>query len=79
MPKKTEITLEQIERLRHTLGDETCYRNHFCADEGHTDLPDLEKLVEKGLMTKRAGRDWQGGGYVFHVTEEGKKYAFPQN
>lgn len=42
------------------------YRNHFCASEGHSDLPTLLTLQNKSFMKQSEGT------WYFHVTELGE-------
>jgi len=69
-------TDSEVEILRHTLGlkrGDVAYRNHFCADVGHDDMPQLESLVSKGLMRKRA--DPLAPGFVYYATAQGIEAA----
>jgi len=70
-----EISEAERHVLLHSLGGLKAYRNHFCTDSGTDDYPVCSDLVEKGLMSVRKGNDMTGGGYIFHVTEAGKKVA----
>jgi hypothetical protein len=70
------VSSRHIELLEHSLGDKTHYRNFFLASEGHSDSPQLEELVEMGLMVKKTAPEWLCGDTVYHVTDEGKKKAF---
>lgn len=75
--KIKNVTFKQIEDMKHTIGfsDEKVkgtkyrkyepYRNFF--DAGDVDIPDMEKLVEIGLMTKSRDR-W------YHVNDDGKRF-----
>lgn len=71
-----EVTKEERHILQHSLGGREMYRNHFCTNEDTVDYPACEKLVEKGLMQRRKAADWQGGGLIYNVTDEGKAVAF---
>lgn len=76
----TTTTDQELDVLRHTLGlkrGDVAYRNHFCADVGHEDMPALESLVSKGLMRKRA--DPIAAGFVFYATAQGIEFARSQN
>ncbi len=61
--------------IEHSLGinsrNKTPYRNHFCAGEGHADLPYIKSLVALGFMrashTINDGRDT-----IYVVTDAGK-------
>lgn len=74
-----EITPREMSIMRHSLGldyQDSAYRNNFVAGPGHSDMPYLESLVSKGLMTKRLYTpDEINESYVYHVTEIGKKIA----
>ena len=66
-----------MDLLRHTLGDETCYRNHFCAGPNHYDWEKLQVLVRAGYMVSRPAPSWcEGGEVIFHATETGKAAAW---
>jgi hypothetical protein len=56
------LNKQQLHILQHTLGlneygehqgKAEGYRNHFCADEGHSSWGDLITLVDAGYMIKR--------------------------
>lgn len=71
--KQYNISLEQIEVIRHALGsghstdtEKWGWRNYFHA--GEEDVPLLMSLVEQGLMVRP--RD-----LYFMVTEEGMKFV----
>jgi len=69
-------TEQELEILRHTLGlkrGDVAYRNHFCADEGHDDMPILQSLETKGLMKRRS--DPLAPGFVFWATAQGIEAA----
>ncbi len=53
------------------------YRNHFVAGAGHLDVPELDGLVERGLMSKREpAPGWlPGGSIVYVVTDAGRALA----
>ena len=60
--------------LQHMLGADDRYkkkqwgfRNHFCAGEGHTDLPDLFEMENLGLV--KSGSTM--GGLTFWATKKG--------
>ena len=67
--------------LHHTLGITRPgvakpYRNHFVAGEGHADMPEIERLVEAGLMKQAPAPAFAGqGGKLFVVTEKGVQVA----
>lgn len=70
-------TEAQRKLLKHTLGlnrsNGTPYRNHFVSGAGDADLPDLESLVEQGLMYRRVNLPAFSNpdDIVFHVTDAG--------
>jgi hypothetical protein len=72
-----ELTTRQIELARHALGlpnrRRCSYRNHFVADESHSDRPDWEEMVQKGAARKHKVR-WMVGD-VFVLTPEGARAA----
>jgi hypothetical protein len=70
------VSGRHLELLEHTLGNETHYRNYFLASDGHHDTPELEELVEMGLMVKQDATSWSCGDTVYFATEEGKGLAF---
>lgn len=75
--KIQSVTFKQIGNMKHTIGFDNQkikgtkhrryepYRNFF--DAGADDIPDMEKLVEIGLMTK--SRE-----HLYHVNDDGKKF-----
>ena len=75
--KIQRVTFKQIDDMKHTIGFDDIkvkgtkhrryepYRNFF--DAGDADIPDMEILVEIGLMTKSRER-W------YHVNDDGKKF-----
>lgn len=80
MLSATPITDKQYQLLWHTLGvtptSREPYRNHFVAGSGHSDLADLEQLVELELMCKaRKPAFLHQNDIVFAVTELGKTVA----
>ena len=71
---------EELQILRHALGIGDCgtkppYRNHFVTGEASIDHPHCMALVERGLMTRRAGNALSGGDEIFSVTSEGRLAA----
>lgn len=73
--------MSDLSLLHHALGindpmhpEREPYRNHFVADEGHDDIPALERLESRGLMERSNPPDFCGG-WVFTVTEAGKAKA----
>lgn len=73
-------TARQIALLHHTLGlrpeQREGHRNHFVAGPGHHDMPDLETLVQLGLMTRsRTPAFCDPGDIVFRTTESGRALA----
>ncbi len=75
--KIQSVTFKQIDDMKHAIGFDNRkvkgtkyrryepYRNFF--DAGDADMPDMEKLVELGLMTK-SRECW------YHVNDDGKKF-----
>ena len=69
-----KLTIAEKHVLNHSLcgssRERKVYRNWFDADEGHSDMPHIKRLMELGLMVKG-----QSGGQLFgtlyHVTAEG--------
>lgn len=75
-----EISQQQLDLLHHTLGlrpdQRKSYRNHYVAGPGHYAMPDLEALVTLELMARgRTPAFCDPTDVVFHVTEEGERYA----
>jgi transketolase N-terminal domain/subunit len=73
---ESKTTFQQMGLLHHTLGlsarQREPFRNHFVASDGHSDLPNLLVLVEKGLMKEYAAPDFLGGGSrLFKATQFG--------
>ena len=74
------VTTQQVGLLHHTLGlrvdSRTPYRNHFVADAGHHDMPNLQALVGLGLMAlSTTPKFCNASDIVFHVTDAGKALA----
>lgn len=68
------MTLSEKEHhvLAHSTAWPKCYRNHFCASEGHHDWETLQVLCARGLMAVgRQPGPLSGGDTVFIVTDEG--------
>ncbi len=75
--KIQSVTFKQIDDMKHTIGFNNRkvkgtkyrryepYRNYF--DAGNADIPDMEKLVEIGIMTK--SRE-----HLYHVNDDGKRF-----
>lgn len=57
---------QRSKRKRDKKLPDDFYRNYFNASEGHSDMPILKALCERGLM-------FQGAPDYYHVTEAGKK------
>lgn len=58
--------------LEHSTAWPKCYRNHFCASEGHHDWEALQSLCKRGLMcVSRKPGELSGGDTVFIVTVDG--------
>ena len=72
------ISIEQGDLLKHTLGDESCYRNYFLTDAEAKDFPLLTDLVDKGYMTHRTAPSWVCGNELFQATDKGKLAAYPE-
>ncbi len=73
-------TQYQLGLLHHTLGvtpeRREPYRNHFVAGRGHSDLPDLQVLVDAGLMERSPKPGFLAADdTVFRVTDAGRVYA----
>jgi hypothetical protein len=65
---------EERHVIEHSLGLSRwprSYRNHFCAGEGHDDMPYIKSLIELGFMrashTINDGRDT-----IYVVTDAGR-------
>jgi hypothetical protein len=76
----TALTAQQVDLLHHTLGlsvdRREPYRNHFVADEGHHDMPNLQALLALGLMAlSPTPKFCNASDIVFHVTDAGKALA----
>ncbi len=68
------LTAAEIDVMRHTLGLDRAaeaYRNYFCAEPGHADMPTILDLVAKGLM-RSAGTINDGRDTIYRVTEPGR-------
>lgn len=66
--------------LQHTIGADEFGRirgdrNYFVTGEGSTDYPTCVSLVERGLMSRRAGSAITGGDDWFSVTPAGKEFV----
>jgi hypothetical protein len=72
------ITNYQRSLMEHTLGGpdpKKWFRNHFVANDGHTDLPDIRELEKQGMMREvKAPSFCSSGTLVFIVTETGKDF-----
>jgi hypothetical protein len=69
------MTKEQYEVLRHTLGlnrEDEPYRNHY-ADESDAKIPN--ELVDKGMMVKGDPHPMCGGLCFYQATNFGKEIA----
>ena len=74
-----QLSLDQINLLRHTLGNESMYRNYFANGSASEYTNDLDGLVGKGLMTVRRAEDWPSwcNQYdIYKCTNKGKEIAF---
>lgn len=70
----------ELHILRHALGVgeggwERSYRNHFVTGEGGSDHVLCMALVQRGLMTRRAGNAITGGSDIFTATAAGRTAA----
>ncbi|EOD9063920.1 TPA: hypothetical protein NII19_006765 [Pseudomonas aeruginosa] len=77
---QVSIPEQQLRLLHHTLGlrpdQRESHRNHYLAGPGHYAMPDLEALVKVELMVVgRTPAFCDPTDVVFHVSEEGKRYA----
>jgi len=63
-----DITAAERKIMAHSLGmkdgNKRPYRNYFCAEDGHTDMPLIRSLIAKGMM-------FEGRGGFYHVTDAG--------
>jgi len=73
------ITEAHLDILRHATGldrSKEAYRNYFCADEHHSDMPLINDLVAAGLM--RAARKINDGrDTIYIVTQAGASKIIP--
>lgn len=78
MSDPIDITIEQLEKLRHALGlnyDAEPTRNYFHSGAEGQDA-DLMALKEAGLMYVRPAPAFcEDGDVVYHATDAGKAYA----
>lgn len=69
------IELSQAEEhvLRHALtgGTSKVYRNYFVAGPGHTEMPQLLRLIELGFMERSHPMELLGGDAVYRCTPAG--------
>lgn len=74
------VTPAQLGLLHHTLGlsmhQRAESRNFFLSSGGHPDQANLLALTAAGLMSHQPAPSWTCGDDLFHVTEEGRQYAF---
>jgi DNA-binding PadR family transcriptional regulator len=65
---------EERQIIEHSLGlgrAKESYRNHFCAGDDHSDMPQINSLVQLGFM--RASHKINGGrDTIYVVTDAGK-------
>lgn len=73
------ITKNQKHLLQHTLGDKSCYRNHYCSTPDSKEFDDLCELVEIGLMHVARWPDWMGGYDTFWATKAGVEKAWEED
>lgn len=67
------LTTEHLDIMRHSLGTDrqpTPYRNYFCAEDGHSDMPLIRDLMEAGCM-RLSHRINQGRDGIYVVTDKG--------
>ena len=72
MKSDPAVTQKQLDLMRHTCGISQTgrpYRNHFSADDGHSDINDLYALAGMGLMT--VGLSSSSPDKVFCLTNRG--------
>ena len=73
MSETVQLSEKERHVLEHSLGWPKCYRNHFCASEGHHDWDALQSLCSRGLMAVvRKPGPLSGGDTVFIVTDAGR-------
>lgn len=66
------LTEQERHVMEHSTAWPKCYRNHFCASEGHHDWATLQALCARGLMSVgRKPGPLSGGDTVFIVTQLG--------
>jgi hypothetical protein len=65
-----KLSISQIKKMKHALGHDislSSYRNYFCS---HDSDPELDELVDVGIIMKTVRPHSQGGIY-YHVTDRG--------
>lgn len=71
------VTESQLGIMLHSLGGanpKRWFRNHFVASPGHSDLPDIEKLVQAGLMAMVPSPEFcDSKALTFVVTQSGRE------
>lgn len=72
----------QLEILQHSIGADQYgrvprhgQRNYFITGPCSDDYAVCTELVERGLMTMTRGNEITGGGDVFRVTEDGRRFV----
>lgn len=77
-----EVSQLELEILLHSLGlnhedVREPYRNYFVAGDGHSDMPLLKSLCDKGLMRRedRTPGFLEASDGLFLVTDAGRTYA----
>ncbi len=65
---------EERDIIKHSLGityKPEPYRNYFCADEGHADMPTINSLVQLGFM-RMSHKINDGRDSIYVVTDAGR-------
>lgn len=73
------ITDQHLDIMRHATGlsrSKKAYRNYFCADEHHSDMPLINDLVAAGLM-QAARKINDGRDTIYIVTTAGASMIVP--
>ncbi|MBB4865298.1 hypothetical protein HNP46_004179 [Pseudomonas nitritireducens] len=79
MTTPLDVSSNQLDWLMHTLGlnyQDEPFRNHYVISSGDADEPEMDKLVEMGLMIKRPAPKFCADDQIaYYATEAGKAYA----
>lgn len=70
-----KLSAEQIKIMHHSLGldrAEKSYRNYFCAEPGHDDMPIIKQLVALWMMWE-SHKINEGRDTIFKVSISGLK------